>query len=1107
MATLYYEYHYPIALWNVWNRYLKSNTAHAPRKSNLDKAIDRLFGRREEVIAPVGPREWWSQPRPGSDPTTEQVSIRFKLPLSVSELEFQVARRGCVVEVWYQDRSNNWRPVLDRSRQPISIPVGESSVAEWYRAKVNVYPIVAKQVQFRVIRQGVPGASPYSVGLREILIKRNVYERNQGVQHMGEEEDIFGNIVSKTIKDWDASKANDQNAFTYWKSGPQPDPSAVVSLYLDVRDKMGNAQAMDQLYLDPVYSGQQLNLYYSNDDTVTERKLSPISMPPVKDENTDWRLGQGRWDISRTTGIQASFEVAGDWGPQTQQDAWYGIEWTPDFDAEAGPSVNPKLLSVTPTREQDAWSPVLQYNVGAGTFDLSITHPTQGSVTASARLTRLFFQGETLRVVAGWSYAMQSIFIRVQNKKGDTLAYVDSPGIGLPPVIAFDGNVGVKSFRGTINAFVLKIEQWREDRVERFMNNPSLYVSPDPVLPDENGRVPASSLDNAIMAVDWTQQEFPTGGVDNSEFTGKVWTPIWKDFVAIKGMLYFPGMISAKYLKLEFTELTEEPYPVYESGIEVNYKVFPMTIQQQSSIGPRLYTGKEVGGLFGVANLNGESSVNWFSLYSVGSAAKSILGRNYDVVQVVNSPSYTTTKIPHAKDKPINVSTRYEIGSSKLMRRDIIDPYILAQDAYYTTIKAEGLIQLQPITNIPWQDIEEANRGAISKNRQPGAIPVRGTDWWIFPGQQLRIPSNVMTRLTSTSTVTERKAARTTRVRFTTETVHRYETRTLKRDSAIAYFAGVREVVPMVSSFVINQDKPVYDFPFYSPNQWAMTNTQVMPSGAIGQSENMPESDVARMSFRMNTYSNFSKLGVKFSDSGLFRSDAMWASDDSSKLSPNVRPVPDKIGAAWSDVFAEWESSEHEWGSPRSLVSINIDGDRQFEGRRVLKFRRASGAGEAGLRIRQETNFIEDGLFRMGVTMLKSLDNDNDVVLRLTRLSDMEVVFESPIKTQAGKWVDYKTDFMEVPDGDQEYQMELVLFGEEEDELYVSDVYSEIAHVRYFARLGDSSQPLLDITPLRYEDRGAVVSPTATNEAMIQTVVLSDRGFAFGASLTPEYLL
>jgi hypothetical protein len=50
----------------------------------------------------------------------------------------------------------------------------------------------------------------------------------------------------------------------YWRSDPQPVGDAVVCLYVD----MGSKQTIDSMYLDPLYSGIDCNLYYSNDDTV-----------------------------------------------------------------------------------------------------------------------------------------------------------------------------------------------------------------------------------------------------------------------------------------------------------------------------------------------------------------------------------------------------------------------------------------------------------------------------------------------------------------------------------------------------------------------------------------------------------------------------------------------------------------------------------------------------------------------------------------------------------------------------------------------------------------------------------------------------------------------
>jgi hypothetical protein len=41
-----------------------------------------------------------------------------------------------------------------------------------------------------------------------------------------------------------------------------------------------------------------------------------------------------------------------------------------------------------------------------------------------------------------------------------------------------------------------------------------------------------------------------------------------------KGMLFLPRAVSTRFLKLEFTNLSEEPYPIYESGIEVKYTTY-----------------------------------------------------------------------------------------------------------------------------------------------------------------------------------------------------------------------------------------------------------------------------------------------------------------------------------------------------------------------------------------------------------------------------------------------------------------------------------------------------------------------------------------------------
>jgi len=1091
-AGLYFEFHYPLALKELIERLLNFK--------NFDP-------KNPATPVDTSTREWFSQPRLASDSTTEVVNVNFKLPLSVSEFSTEIYRTSCRVEIWYKDRSNNWMQMRDRQRVPLALNISSSTQASWYKYTSAVYPIVAKAVQVRITRLPDPDylSRPYSVGLRNTLIKRNVYERNQGVQYLEEEQDTLGNVISKYIKDWDASKAVDHNSATYWKSAPQPDPSAVVSLYVDVRTDAGNPQAFDQLYLDPVYSGQHLNLYYSNDDRVSGRKLSPIQLVPDVDNNTDWRAGRGRWDVSAVSGQPADYRFTGTWGPQAKQASWIGIEWHPDFDPLDGPSSEPVLFRVTPTATgQRTWSPEITYDPGAGTFELTFRRAGDTPITFAAPMSRAFVRDEPVRLVVGWAYDPNRIFIRAVNRAGQTIAQTSASGSILPDLVSFDGTIEFSRFRGLLTATVVKIEEWTAG-ADAFFSNPTTYVSPDPVLPDPQGNVPASSLDNAIYAADWTQQQHGVGGTDHTEFSSKEWTPVWRNYVAEKGTLFLPQMISAKYLKLEFTNLTEEPYPIYESGIDVSYKVFPVSVQQVASIGPRLITGSEVGGLLGVANLNGVKSINWFDARSVLSGVSAVLGPQYDPVRIDTGPGYVTKTLPNQTDSPITKSYRAEVSSKKVYRRDVIDPYVLAQDQYYTTIKAEGLMKLQPYTNIPWQEIYAANPGSISTTKQVGALAVRGTDWWLFPGQTLKIPAQVMQRLTSTSTVTERKATLESRVRFTTTAVHRYEIRTLRRDAAVAYFAGVREVLPMVSSYVFGQDKDVYDFPFYTAEQWGFTNIRTAENGAV--TYNNEASGTGSMFFNLQTFSSFAKLRADFRDSGLLRAEALWASAESENLSPYAHLIPPTFdGAAWLDSFVDWKDTETAWGAPRGVVAVNLDGDRRYQGRRVLRFTRAPGAGEAGLRLEQRTHFVPGALFRLGTVLYKPFDNDNIILVRLVRRSDGSTIYEYPVDVTVGRWIDFTTDFVEVPEGEQDYDVELVMTGDDEDELYISDLYTELSHVRYFVQLGGSGQYLHEVTDLRYKNSANVVAPTPVKQASIQVKLLSDEAFAFGASFYPAFL-
>lgn len=1280
---LYWDSHWPLSL-----------------KQLVDDTVAQRDSPNTSTVVPTV-REWYSQPRLNTDTTTEVITVNFRLPLSLSEISFEALRVAVRIEVWYQDRFNNWRQLLDQNRTPITLTLGESAKGDWYKFHSLAYPVVAKAFRFHATRVAdiAAGTDPYSIGIRNTLPRRNVYDRQAGVLPFEVEQDPVGNVVAKYIKDWDAGRAIDDQSLTFWRSAAQPDPAAVVSLYLDYRKPDGSPSMLDGIAIDPVYTGQTLNLYYSNDETVGNRRISPITLAPSVDTNTDWRVGRGRWDTSTSPAVSDyRFPLAV--GPLVRQSAWIGMEWTPDFDPLDGPPTNPILFDVVPgsTADNQYW-PTLFYDVGAGEITLLLTDGTHDK-TYSAGLT--FAPGKALRIIAGWSYETNTVLVSIRNQLGEELGRLEDIDPDLPDLITVDGAAGFTNFRGLFSSHIVKLEDVANGSAAQYQTNPGVYVAPDPVISDQSGSV-SSSLDNAAYAVDWTLQTHGSGGSHDSWYGAKTWTPIWRDYLTYRGKLFFPQAISMRYLKLEFTNLCEEPYPVYDSGIKTSYNVFPAQVQQLATTKHPGLVGTYIGALVGIGELAlgalGIGSVNWLNPASVNRAVDAIFGTTVQAVTVSTGSSIAFSELPTSATSSVIDTVRTEAANPYIYRRTSLDANTLAgvtlgqlagewlQSIAYTTVGIAGSI-LDSFTPV------------VRYIENPTGYPIQGQDWWIFPGGLWALPAAVINGLVGlTQVYLGRRDTTEVRMRFMTASVHRYDVKTITRDAAIAYFAGVREVRGLLTSYIDYQDPSAFSFGMYSSDQWTLSNVRQLDTGPIttdgklysltnpafdlgitsweftdagwtwdstegrwhwgsltveadgttrsarttdpvdvtpgdsldiscwvafrnlvsadeavaisleavgyldgevvatypihdvvptgidedidgGDFDDEPSESVDGGSFdppseaalvweRMTgswtvpsgvdqmrvqltvtadtaagriwfdtigiadgddvmataykdffTTSSFSTVRCTFRDSGLVRSDAMWARADPNntnieelKLAYYVSTIPDgTAGGMWGDTFATWSDPTITWGAAHAEVAISVDPNRIFDNRRTLRMSRVAGAGEAGIKIVQKTNFTEGALARLCAVFYKPLTNDNSITLRLRRVSDGVYVHEETIAVPAvGYWYTHQGQFFEIPedeDGDQVYSLEMTTTGDSEDELYVADCYSELAHIRYFMRLGGIGALLHDVTPLRYATTGyAQVSCTQpVNELSLQVAVLSPRAYAYGADVEPKYL-
>jgi hypothetical protein len=87
----------------------------------------------------------------------------------------------------------------------------------------------------------------------------------------------------------------------------------------------------------------------------------------------------------------------------------------------------------------------------------------------------------------------------------------------------------------------------------------------------------------------------------------------------------------------------------------------------------------------------------------------------------------------------------------------------------------------------------------------------------------------------------------------------------------------------------------------------------------------------------------------------------------------------------------------------------------------------------------------------------------------------------------------------------QTYDLSLTVVGSSKDDLYVADLYTDVAPIRYFVRLGDGFNH--EVTDLRYTRSETVVtSPVPVNEMTLRTVIMTPGARAGGMKATPLYL-
>lgn len=845
---------------------------------------------------------WLSHLRKRSDETVEILQYDFNTPSSIGVVSFEVKLTSSTLTFYYTNRGGKRLPVLDKNGVVLQVQVGEGE--GFIQVSREVYPIVATSFEIHAVRriEGEENSDELvQLGLKNIEIKRRVYTRRDASGGIPNTKDSLGNFVTHVVKDWDADKAIDKNETTFWKSAPQPSPEAVTGLYVDCRDKEGKSQVIDRLWIDPVYSGQQLNLYYSTFQPTGSFRLDETAFSPKTLTGT--RTESGLYDAnvvldSRKLGFPPKNKKF--WAAGSITDVNRVTDTVTLF------SIPGLSFTLTPSRAFSLNSNIVIYGAS-----LEFNRPVFWSISRNENNL------VTIRVRAGSEKTIEKKYY-----------------IGL---ITEWGDITQRAPKGTLRYFIIKHgEELSSSTWETLTTDPESYWFPAPVIESKDGEVPETSLTNAVLAVDWAKEDTPRGGMDSSFFSSIVWTPIWADYVLHKGWYFFPQPRLMTFLKLEITNLTEEPYPIWEPGIETSYATFPIDVKK---------TAREIATAYKTTNTtiidtttttntktytDGSLSNDTTTIEkSQSSSSTSSRGRtrkrsNYDLEIEVGKRTISNTPVYFDKKYPISWTT--EKASSVVYRGSHAQKSTshrtsesertyttggvkwVAQARYYTVVRGDYLIKIASRYGVNWQDIYRANQSLIDSDYRVNLLPRRYPGWWIFPGQQLRIPGEDLVQVDTTETHVERKKSNigvstvttyntdvtketttlTTRERFTTTSVHRYDIKTVKRDVELGYFAGIKELKVFRADWLSNADLDVYRVEDYSTGEFTFTGCKKGEGVVVAYWNNATVvSDV------FPSISRYTQVGLQVID----RPDRRYSLLDESKLTMNFGRLSIKSGA------------------------------------------------------------------------------------------------------------------------------------------------------------------------------------------------------------------
>ena len=243
-----------------------------------------------------------------------------------NNITLQILNVPCFVELGYIDISNNFINLDGTSSFVINGGSDIYTTTDWYNIEYNAPSVLpsTNNIALRITRQqpvvvygsnGISTNISYSVGVQNFRVKLNIQSPSDipnGILTVAASGTIsgtnyitnqnkFGLVENYNVFQDSITNMYNASGLGYWKSAPQPVGDAVVYFYSQVNST--TPVTINRLYIDPMYSNCNFNVYYTTQTGTADPGTfvwSPIQQ--------DFILRKGIYEIPDTSCTYLKFE-------------------------------------------------------------------------------------------------------------------------------------------------------------------------------------------------------------------------------------------------------------------------------------------------------------------------------------------------------------------------------------------------------------------------------------------------------------------------------------------------------------------------------------------------------------------------------------------------------------------------------------------------------------------------------------------------------------------------------------------------------------------------------------------------------------------------------